>query len=156
MRVARTQKGLAHRNTLGLRKLKLFFQCFPGKAGSDAQRAIAAVDYTLRIAGRVVDKGQTAADGSIELLLPAGLAAELEIFGTKYDLTGTPWLEPVADVIGQQRRLSMMGYAIGNPDGTAGEKTDRSALEFQADQGLGPDGVIGGGTRGKLTSEFGE
>jgi len=156
MRVARTQKSLSHRNTLGLRRLKLFFQRFGGKAGPDAERGIDAVDYVLKVDGRVVDKGKTAADGSVEMLLPVGVPAALEIFGTSYDVSAVPWLEPAADVIGQQRRLSALGYHVGNPDGTFGEKTDRSALEFQADCGLQPDGMIGGVTQGKLTSEFGE
>lgn len=156
MRAARAQKDLPHRNTLALRKLKVYFQRFPGKGGTDADRAINDVEYTLRAGGRVIDKGKTAADGSIEMLVPAGAPVELEIFGTKYDVTIQPWLEPETQVKGQQRRLSMLGYELGNPDGTFGEKTDRAALNFQADQGLEPDGVVGNNTQSKLKSELGE
>lgn len=156
MRAARTQKDLPHKNTLVLRKLKVYFQRFPGKGGTDADRAINDVEYVLRVAGRVVDKGKTAADGSIEMMVPAGQPAELEIFGTKYDVKIHNWLEPETQVKGQQRRLSMLGYELGEPDGRFGEKTDRAALNFQADQGLEPDGIIGSGTRSRLKSEFGE
>lgn len=156
MRAARTQKGLNHRNTLVLRRLKVYFQRFPGKGGSAADRGIADVDYVLRVDGRIVDKGKTAADGLIDLLLPAGMAAELKVFGTRYTVQLQPELEPVAEVKGQQRRLSMLGYELGGIDGTAAQKTDRAALNFQADQALGPDGVIGNATQGKLVSEFGE
>lgn len=156
MRAARTQKDLPHKNTLVLRKLKVYFQRYPGKGGGDADRAINDVEYTLRVAGRVVDKGKTAADGSIEMMVPAGQAAELEIFGTKYDVKIHDWLEPETQVKGQQRRLSLLGYELGNPDGNFGEKTDRAALNFQADQGLEPDGKIGSNTQSKLKSEFGE
>jgi hypothetical protein len=156
MRVARTEKDLAHKNTLALRKLKVYFQRFPGKGGSDADRGINDVDYVLRAGGRVIDKGKTAADGSIDMLVPAGVPVELEIFGTKYDVKIQPFLEPETQVKGQQRRLSLLGYELGGVDGTFGEKTDRAALNFQADQGLEPDGVVGNHTQGKLKSEFGE
>lgn len=156
MRVARTLKDLPHKNTLALRKLKVYFQRFPGKAGTDADRGIADVEFVLRAGGRVIDKGKTAADGSIEMLVPAGLPVELEVFGTKYDVSIQPFLEPESQVKGQQRRLSMLGYELGKPDGTFGEKTDRAALSFQADQSLEPDGIVGNNTQSKLKSELGE
>ncbi|MEZ4298383.1 MAG: peptidoglycan-binding domain-containing protein [Polyangiaceae bacterium] len=156
MRIARTQKDLPHKNTLALRKLKVYFQRFPGKGGTDADRAINDVDYTLRAGGRVIDKGKTAADGSIEMLVPAGVPVELEIFGTKYDVTIAPFMEADTQVQGQQRRLSMLGYELGTVDGTFGEKTDRAAMNFQVDQSLAPDGNVGTNTRSKLRSEFGE
>ena len=53
MRVARTETGLPHRNTVVLRHLKIYFQRFPGKGGSDAERGIADVEYTLRADGWV-------------------------------------------------------------------------------------------------------
>lgn len=156
MRVARTQKDLPHKNSLVLRNLKVYFQRFPGKAGSDADRAISDVEYVLRAGGRVVDKGKTAADGSIEMLVPAGVPIELEVFGTKYDVSIHPFMEPATTTQGAQRRLSMLGYELGNADGVFGEKSDRAALNFQADQSLEPDGVVGHNTQSKLTSEFGE
>jgi hypothetical protein len=156
MRAARTQTDLPHKNTLALRKLKVYFQRFAGKDGTDAERAINDVEYILRAGGRVIDKGKTAADGSIDMLVPAGVPLELEIFGTKYDVAIHPFLEAETQVKGQQRRLSMLGYELGRVDGTFAEKTDRAALRFQADQGLEPDGNVGNNTQSKLKSEFGE
>lgn len=156
MRAARTQQGLPHQNTLVFRKLKVFFQRFPGKGGTDADRGISGVDYVLKVAGRVVDRGTTAADGSIELQVPAGERIELELFGTTYEVRLRNSLERTTDVHGQQRRLSMLGYELGEVDGTFGEQTDFAALNFQADTSLDPDGVVGPMTRGRMTSEFGE
>lgn len=156
MRVARTQKGLTHRNTLVLRRLKLWFQRFPGKHGTDADRGIAGADFVVRVEGRVVDKGQTGADGLVELLVPTGARAELEVFGTRYDLSLHPTLEPDTEVTGQQRRLSMLGYELGTIDGVVGRRTDRATLNFQADQTLDADGVVGANTRARLVNQFGE
>ena len=156
MRVARTEKDLPHKNTIVLRKLKVYFQRHPGKGGSDAERAIDAVDYVLKVGGRVVDKGKTAADGSVTMHVPAGERVALEIFGTTYDVAIRSSLEKETEVLGQQRRLTLLGYDLGGVDGTFGEKSDFATLCFQADQGLDPDGVVGPGTRAKLKSEFGE
>lgn len=156
MRAARTQKELSHQNTLILKTLKVYFQRFPGKAGTDAQRGISGVDYVVKVGGRVVDKGTTAADGSITLQVPAGERVELEIFGTSYEVRIRNSLERATEVHGQQRRLAMLGYELGHVDGVFGEQTDLAALCFQADTSLDPDGIIGPATRGKLTSEFGE
>jgi peptidoglycan hydrolase-like protein with peptidoglycan-binding domain len=156
MRVARTDDSQKHRNTLILPKLKVYFQRFPGKAGTDAERGIADAEYVLKVGGRTVDKGKTAADGSVTIQIPAGQAAVLEIFGTTYNLSIIRGLEEVTAVRGQQRRLSLLGYEVGEVDGTHAGKTDSAILNFQADTALDPDGVAGGGTRSKLTSEFGE
>jgi hypothetical protein len=155
MRAARTQSDLPHKNTLVLRKLKVFFQRFPGKEGTDADRGINDADYVLKVEGRVVDKGKTAADGLIDLSIPAGFHTELEIFGTTYDVTIHNWLEAETTVKGQQRRLSMLGYELGDVDGNFGQKSDRAALNFQADKGLEPDGIVGGGTQAQLKTAFG-
>jgi hypothetical protein len=156
MRVARTLKGLAHGNTLVLRRLKVYFQRFPGKHGTDADRAVADAEYTLKVGGRVVDKGKTAADGSIELLLPAEQPAELSVFGTSYNLKIDNFLEKASETKGQQRRLLMLGYDVNAADGVWGERSDRAALGLQADEGLDPDGRVGSATQGKLKTAFGD
>lgn len=156
MRVSRTAKGLNHHNTIRLRKLKVFFQRHPGKHGSAATRGISGVEYELKVGGRVVDKGKTKADGSIELLVPGGQKIQLKIFDTTYDVKIRGSLEKVTDRKGQQRRLTLLGYWLGDVDGTLGRKTDSAILNFQADQALNPDGIAGTHTRGKLKSTFGE
>jgi len=88
--------------------LKLFFQCFAGKHGTDAARGIANVDYTVKVDGDVVDQGKTAADGSVELLIPAGRRVELILLGTTYDLKIENELKPYTTPIGHQQRLSRL------------------------------------------------
>jgi peptidoglycan hydrolase-like protein with peptidoglycan-binding domain len=156
MKAARTIQGLAHGNTLVLRKVKVYFQRFAGKHGTDADRGILDAEYTLKVGGRTVDKGKTAADGSVELLIPAEQPAELTVFGTTYALQIANHLESDTNLAGQQRRFSMLGYELGTPDGTWGRNSDAAALNFQGDSGLGPDGAVGANTRAKLTSTFGE
>lgn len=65
--------------------------------------------------------------------------------------------EPVDKVSGQQRRLRILGYQLGHygeegygVDGVMGRKTDRSILEFQADQEIKFDGIVGPDTKNKL------
>jgi len=156
VRAARTDKSLAHHNTLVLRKLKVYFQQFPGKSGTDAERAVANIDYTLKVDGRVVDIGKTAADGSVTLNVPAGVPCTLNALGTDYTVTMHGFLEPVTTVFGQQRRLQMLGFNLGDVDGKVGRRTDKAFEDFQADQSLLPDGVVGGGTQGKLKTQAGE
>lgn len=156
MRVARTQKDLPHKNTLVLRKLKVYFQRYPGKGGADADRGIADVEYTLKVAGRVVDKGKTAADGAITMQVPAGQKVELTLLGTTYEVAIRSSLEKDDTKLGKQRRLTLLGYELGDVDGNWGKRSDHAALTFQADQGLDPDGDVGTNTRAKLRSEFGE
>ncbi|WP_394838683.1 peptidoglycan-binding protein [Pendulispora rubella] len=139
-----------------LRKLKIYFQLFPGKHGTDAERGVSGVDYTLKVDGRTVDQGKTAADGSVEVLVPAGQPAELVLLGTSYDLKIDNYLDAVGTVAGQQRRLSMLGYDVGTIDGQWGENSDRATLDFQGDEALDPDGAAGANTQNKLRSVFGE
>lgn len=153
--IQRIAEGNAGHNTLKAKHLKIYFQRFPGKNGSDADRGIADVEYTLTVGGRV-NKGKTAADGLVHVLICAGQLAGLAIFGTTYTLQIDNHLEAVTDVHGRQRRLSMLGYELGKPDGVWGKESDRAALNFQGDEGLSPDGVVGPQTGPKLRSTFGE
>jgi hypothetical protein len=160
-RVARTAAGLAHRNTLNLRKVKIFLQRFPGKHGTDADRGIADVEFVVRVDGRVVDKGKTGADGLINVLAPAGRAVEVEALGTKYDVKLVNRIEAKTAIKGQQQRLFLLGYEPGAADGTLRKETDLAAIEFQVDTTLYPSGSLGNTgidatTQNKLASEFGE
>jgi peptidoglycan hydrolase-like protein with peptidoglycan-binding domain/outer membrane protein OmpA-like peptidoglycan-associated protein len=138
------------------RTLKLYFQRFPGKDGADADRGVAGVEYLLKVDGSAVQSGTTAADGSVNVSVPIGHAASVDIFGTTYNITFYDTLEAETTVTGQQRRLSVLGYELGAFNGTVGEATDRATLNFQADQGLQPSGVIDATTQAKLKSVFGE
>jgi hypothetical protein len=152
MQVARTLKGLNHGNKLVFRRVKVYFQRVPGKTGPDANRAIDGVPYTVKVGGQVVSRGETGYDGAISLVVPAELPIELSIFGTVYNVTLADYMEPVTDVRGRQRRLSMLGYELGDIDGTKGLRYERAVLNFQADNALNPDGDAGGITQPALES----
>ncbi len=156
MKAARTAQGLAHRNTLALRKIKVYFQRYPGTAGTDAERGIAGVEYTLRINGRVASVGTTAADGSVTLRIPAQAAAVLEILGTRYDVTLQSFLELSSVMKGRQGRLTMLGYEPGAIDGTNRRECDDAMSEFQADNNLDTTGATDAGTESQLRTQAGE
>lgn len=155
-KTATVPTGSKKKVSVTLPKLKLFFQFRPGKHGGDADRAVAGLDYSVVVGGAEVKKGKTAADGSIELEIPPGKAVQLTVMGSTYDVRHVKALESGTSKKGRQRRLSALGYELGGVDGILGEKSDRSTLNFQADQGLEPDGIAGKNTQAKLKSEFGE
>ncbi len=53
---------------------------------------------------------------------------------------------------GIQRRLQLLGYYTGRVDGTMGRKTEEAILQFQADNELRTDGVVGPTTRARLNT----
>lgn len=56
-----------------------------------------------------------------------------------------------SDVIFLQQQLAEKGYDIGEIDGIFGEKTLRAVRQFQTDQGLTVDGIVGVKTWGMLS-----
>jgi hypothetical protein len=155
--VAKTASGTKTGNTVVLRKIKIFFQVYPGTGGTDAERGIAGVDYTMTVAANgITANGTTAADGSVNLEIPAGATADLTILGTAYPVSVRTTIEPRTTTKGAQRRLSLLGYELGGIDGAVGPKTDSATLNLQADSDLNCDGVIGNLTRGQLQAKFGE
>ena len=155
--VAKTASGTKTGNTVVLRRVKIFFQIFPGTGGTDAERGIAGATYTMSVASSGINaNGTTAADGSIDLQIPSGATANVTIFGTVYPITVRTTIEAGNTVKGSQRRLSLLGYDLGGIDGQAGKKTDKATLDFQADSDLNADGKIGNLTRTQLRTKFGE
>lgn len=45
-----------------------------------------------------------------------------------------------------QERLNALGYDCGNVDGVFGTRTKNAVVRFQTDNGLDPDGIVGGKT----------
>lgn len=155
--VGKTASGTPHKNKLVLKRIKILFQCFPGVSGTDAVRGIPGVAYTLKINGKVATKGATAADGGLTVDIPAGSKAVLEVFNTEYTIKILGALEAFNNKSGEQRRLQLLGYELGEVDGNPQAKTNNAALNFQADNGpLDPDGVVGTQTRNRLKTQFGE
>lgn len=155
--VARTTSGTGSGNTVVLRRVKVFFQVYPGTGGTDAERGIGNASFraTINPAGTVIE-GKTAADGGVELSVPAGASATVRIFDTDYPITVRTSLEPVGTTKGVQRRLSLLGYPLGAIDGVLGERTDLALLNLQADSDIDADGVIGPNSRNQVRTKFGE
>jgi hypothetical protein len=148
--------GKKKKVSVTLPKLKLFLQFRPGKHGADGDRGISGLDFSVTVGGAEVKKGTTAADGSIEFEIPPGQKAQVSVLGSTFAVKHVKKIESGSSKKGKQRRLSELGYELGRIDGNLGEKSDRSTLNFQADQSLEPDGVAGSNTQAKLKSEFGE
>lgn len=156
MQIARTLPDLAHGNRIVMRRVKVYFQQVPGKSGPDANRAIAGVPFAVHVGGQVASRGETAYDGAIEVLAPAGQPVEVSIFGTTYAVGRSSELEPATNLDGRQRRLLMLGYELGEADGLMGLRYERAVLTFQADNALASDGQAGGQTQKTLQSACGE
>ena len=134
-------------------KIKIYFQKYPG---TDAASGISGVSYTFTVAGET-QSGSTSSDGSITLEMPAQATGFLNIFGTDYSIRIRHHLEAISSMKGVQRRLDMLGYHLGSIDGVLGKHTDRSVLNFQADNNpLDPDGGPGPKTQPILKSKVGE
>lgn len=154
--VSPTGAGTKSHNTFVVRKVRLILQTYPGTAGTEAERAIAGIGYKIKIGKAAPISGATGADGVIELRIPAGMKATVEALGTTYSVTSVAALENVAKTRGSQRRLQHLGYELGEVDGVAKIKTGTAILEFQADNNLDTDGVVGPKTRNQLRTAMGE
>ena len=154
-KVARSANGTIKGNTIVLDRVKVLFQVYPGVAGTDAERAIAAVSYNVSI-GKAKTSGTTAADGGVDLDIPTGSEAKLEIFDTTYKVKVTKTMEAEPTVKGAKRRLTALGYEHGAINTTIDVKVDRATLNFQADNDLNADGAFNTATNNKLKAVFGE
>jgi hypothetical protein len=162
--IARTAEGLAHLATLVLPSVRIRFQICPG---TEAGLGIAGVDYQVLSNGAVFRSDVTDANGeaTVPILLINQGGAVLRIFGTDYNLTFHP-LTALTTVTGQQKRLDVMGYFTGyqllalanNPidDGNDTTFFQQAIMNFQTDQVIAMDGVIGPVTRGKMQTAAGE
>ncbi|MFZ5758215.1 MAG: peptidoglycan-binding domain-containing protein [Thermodesulfobacteriota bacterium] len=156
--VSRACSGRDNKNRLRFHRIKVYGQRFPGTIGTDAERAITATpDYRVCIDGNPSQWGRLAADGSVEILIPGGTEATLETLGTTYEIEILHRIEPHDTLLGSQRRLNLLGYYEAKVDDKYGARTDAAALDFQADNGLDPDGrLLEATTRNKIRDVFGE
>lgn len=155
MKVARTAEGLTHRNTLRLRKVEVYLQRYPGATGSDSDRGVSGVEYTLTIDGHVAHAGTSAADGKVTLYIPAGASAIFEALGSRYEIRLKSEVEDVTTVEGRKRRLDALGYEPGPIDATDNAAIDRAMQCFQADHNLDTSGQTSGAMETQLTTQAG-
>jgi len=116
------------------------FQRFPGVNGTDQDRGIGGAPFKLRVSGQPDKIDKTNPDGSVKVVMPAGAAAILDIFGSSYELSPKAGIEALNTIPGVQRRLDMLGYHPGAINGTVGVETDDAVLKLQADNKQDTDG----------------
>ena len=147
---SKSGSGTTHGNTAVIHKIKICFQVFPGKLGTDAQRGIPDVPYEVEMVDSsgigLKSTGKTAKDGSIELNILEGETAILTIFDTDYPITVKKSFSPLTSSIGVKQRLSLLGYYNvpwqGNiPNWNGDDKANAIAvLNYQADSSINVDG----------------
>jgi len=156
--VSRACAGRQNKNRLRFHRVKVYAQRFPGKIGTDEERAVSDTPaFHSTLDGHSAQSGRLASDGSIELCVPGEAKAVLNLLGTAYEIEVLLDIEPHDSLLGAQRRLNLLGYCETKADNKYGARTDAAALDFQADTGLDPDGrLLEAPTLNKLKSEFGE
>jgi murein L,D-transpeptidase YcbB/YkuD len=83
---------------------------------------------------------------------------DLVSLGTRVKITGNAFtgrllrigVEPGSDVLRVQQILQILGYYRGDLDGFYGPVTESAVIQFQRDQGLTPDGIVGPQTYDRL------
>jgi hypothetical protein len=126
-------------------------------SGEDAATGISGVDYIIRIDGQTPVTGTTGNDGKITITSwnPARRCI-VEMFDTEYEIQNVPLLEPDSTLEGIKRRLQILNYYQGTINSRMDLETERSILNFQADNpNLRIDGVAGTNTKNRLTSTLG-
>ena len=97
--VSKAASGTGHGNTITLTTVKIMFQVFPGVKGTDAQRGIAGVPYTVSMDGGVSTVSgaalKTTNDGGVTLFVPSNTPAILKIFDTEYEISALGSIEEI-------------------------------------------------------------
>src|SRR5512138_3559283 len=122
----------ASKQKVGMARVELVLQRFPGVSGKSSDRAVPQIEFTVTI-GKKVSKGKADADGRIVLVMPPNGKATLEMLGTTFVVTPVKKLEAKETTHGLQRRLQSLGYELGQVDGVVGPRTGNAILQFQAD-----------------------
>jgi putative peptidoglycan binding protein len=157
--------SIAH-NTLDSRTIEVFFHKSPAWSEGD-NRGIEHLDYEIVAGGVTIQSGSTDSSGRIEVPITGGQAELRLTFGgnpvaTYQFSTRDDTFEAGNTIAGVQRRLRTLGYHLGHAgsnadgiDGNLGGKTDAAILDFQIDNQLQIDGVVGTNTLGKLNDIVG-
>lgn len=168
MSTARTRRG--SRTVVQFPGVTVHFQLYPGVHGTDAARGISGVPYQVHAQGRLIQSGQTGADGALSIALPTGVTdCTLRIFGVEYNVriqASDPLRAPGSmretrdgdhdpAFVGVRQRLYHLGY-LRAPDAgfsdAMDEELDRAILDFQVNERLPghADGEVGPQTLARL------
>lgn len=168
MSVRHVRRG--RRTTAQFPGVVIYFQLYPGVHGTPADRGIANVPYSVRVAGRLFQTGNTNNDGSVAIPLPTQFnECLLRIFGIEYTVRVQPsdalaaplnarWItngdaDPAH--VGVRQRLYHLGYhqpPSGGFSDVMDSDLDRAILDFQINERLPgrPDGLVGPDTVARL------
>lgn len=162
--VARTAADQQGVNTIVVLTYPVRFQLAPGAADGIG---IAGADFVATSGGVQIASGTTDANGEVQIPIVPLFAAPvtITILGQDYVFAFHP-LAKVDTLKGAQQRLDKLGYMSGyqlaplgdkaGDDGVDGPKTQQSIMNFQSDENLTLDGVLGPKTRAQLTSRTGD
>lgn len=117
----------------------------------------------LDINGNIVES-KTDAQGNAHFKLPKGHAEEaILLIYTPKDTNNPSYrvsvklghLDPITEEIGQQARLTALGYDCGLLTNKANQRFENATKDFQSDNKLTVDGVCGPNTQQALEKAFG-
>jgi peptidoglycan hydrolase-like protein with peptidoglycan-binding domain len=161
--VARTAQDQTGLNTVVVLTYPVRFQFAPGAANG---LGIVGADFVATSGGAEIASGTTDANGEVQIPIMALFSAPVTvtILGTDYVFSFKP--QQQAEVLaGLQQRLDKLGYLSGyqlaaldgtaTDDGKDGPETQQSFMNFQTDENLAPDGVIGPISRQVLVAKTG-
>jgi hypothetical protein len=162
------EADVEHEVEVKRRVAEVFFQRSPGfPSGPD--RGVSGLAWrVIGPGGETLQEGTSEADGKVEVRFAGHPEVTLQLLVddapvASYEIVDrTEDLEPVDKLLGQQRRLRMLGYHLGHGGGDQngvdddfGLRTDRAIQEFQADAALDTDGVPGSQTQSSLSDVAG-
>jgi hypothetical protein len=159
-RTAADQQGL---NTLVVLTYPVRFQLAPGFADGIG---IGGAEFVVTANGVEIARGTTDANGEVPIpIAPLFFGpVTVTVLGTDYVFAFDPQAEAEA-LAGVQQRLEKLGYMTGYQlvpiasaapaDGRDGPRTQQSIMNFQCDENLGLDGVVGPLSRARLIARCG-
>lgn len=161
--VARTATDQQGVNTIVVLTYPVRFQFAPGAANG---LGIVGADFVVTAGGAEIASGTTDANGEVQIpIIPLFSGpATVTILGADYVFSFHP--QQKAEVLaGVQQRLDRLGYMSGyqlkalpsaaSDDGLDGPETQQAIMNFQSDETLALDGVVGPITRQTLVSKTG-
>ena len=156
-------------NTIVVRTVEVYLQRSPSNSESDTDiRGVEALTWRVTSGGTEIQSGTTEDSGLIEVQVRGAVDSILELTheGTtvaqyRVRIRDTGY-EPDTELAGVQRRLMQLGYHVGHEsddgdgvDGDMGRKTDKAIMDFQVDEKIDIDGVIGSDVRTRLNDQCG-
>lgn len=137
-KVARSSFTVSNVNRLRFHKVKVFLQHFAGNFHTESDRAITLeddqnIEYSVYIDGNFSQSGLLALDGSVDVYIPAGKQAILQVLGAQYTLCPVSDLAPFDSLQGVQQRLTLLGYLDATDEANLRTKLEHATVRFQMD-----------------------